>query len=128
MTENTITIPSGRTLGYAEYGRPEGAPVVMMNGTPGVRFGPMIAILDQMVKDGTAPAIRMFVLERSGYGLSDPHPGRTINDVVEDTIFFADAMELKRFAIFSGSGGAPFALACSHRYPNRVREQLFRPG
>lgn len=128
MIENTIQLPDGRVLGYAEYGRPDGTPIIMMNGTPGVRFGPMISRLDRMVKDGTAPAIRMFVLERSGYGLSEPHPGRTINDVVEDTIFFADAMEMKRFALFSGSGGAPFALACSHRLPHRVTKTAVSAG
>lgn len=128
MIENTIQLPDGRILGYAEYGQPEGTPTILMNGTPGVRFGPNISRMDRMVKDGTLPAIRLFVLERSGYGLSDPHPRRTIDHVVDDIAHFADALELKRFALFAGSGGAPFALACSYRLPDRVTKTAISAG
>lgn len=128
MIENTIQLPGGRVLGYAEYGRPDGNPVIVMHGTPGARFGSLGSRLDQMVNDGTAPALRFFLLERSGYGLSEPHPGRTIDHVVEDTVFFADVLELKRFALFAGSGGAPFALACSQRVPHRVTKTAISAG
>jgi len=128
MIENTIQLPDGRVLGYAEYGCPDGTPVILMGGTPGVRFGPLIFRLDRMVKEGTAPNIRLLVLERPGYGLSEPHPGRKIDHVVEDTAFFADAKELEQFTLFAGSGGAPFALACSLRLPHRVTKTAISAG
>ena len=33
----TITLPDGRTLGYAEYGAPSGKPVFFFHGIPGSR-------------------------------------------------------------------------------------------
>jgi len=128
MIENTIQLPDGRVLGYAEYGRPEGSPVIMMHGTPGARLGPIFSRLDRMVNDGTAPPLRIFALERSGYGLSEPSPGRTIDNVVEDIAFLANDLELKHFALFGGSGGAPFVLACSERMPDRVTKTAITAG
>ncbi|WP_090821993.1 hypothetical protein [Paenibacillus sp. yr247] len=37
-------------------------------------------------------------------------------------------MELKQFALSAGSGGAPFALACSQRMPHRVTKTAIMAG
>ena len=39
MTDNRqIRLPDGRALGYAEYGDPEGKPVIFFTGAPSSRF------------------------------------------------------------------------------------------
>ena len=38
MTDKTIRLPDGRHLGYAEYGDPEGVPLLFFHGTPGSRL------------------------------------------------------------------------------------------
>lgn len=37
-TENTIKLRDGRTLGYAEYGDPNGRPVLHFHGFPSSRY------------------------------------------------------------------------------------------
>ena len=37
-TNQTITLKNGRTLGYAEYGDPEGKPVFHFHGSSGSRL------------------------------------------------------------------------------------------
>jgi pimeloyl-ACP methyl ester carboxylesterase len=125
MIEQTLKLPDGRLLGYAEYGQPDGFPIIAMHGTPGARILGAFLRFEQM---GHLKSSRIFVLERSGYGLSTPQPGRTIDNVVEDTIFFADHIGLGHFAVFGGSGGAPFALACCQRHPHRVTKAAIAAG
>jgi len=128
MIENTIKLPDGRILGYAEYGQPDGFPIIAMHGTPGARILGAFSRLEQIAQNISAKPFRIVVLERSGYGLSDPQPCRTIDNVVEDTAFFADSIGLEHFAIFGGSGGAPFVLACCQRLPHRVTKAAISAG
>lgn len=128
MIENTMKLPDGRRLGYAEYGKPDGFPIIAMHGTPGARILGAFSRLEQMGQLASSKPFRIFVIERSGYGLSAPQPGRTINNVVEDTVFLADSIGLEQFAIFGGSGGAPFALACCQRLPHRITKAAISAG
>ena len=52
-------------------------------------------------------------MDRPGLGASDPAPGRTLEDWVQDVRHFADARELEGLAVVGSSQGAPFALACA---------------
>ncbi|MGG1679567.1 alpha/beta fold hydrolase [Neobacillus sp. NRS-1170] len=117
MIENTMKLPDGRILGYAEYGQPDGFPIIAMHGTPGARILGAFSRLEQIAQNISAKPFKIFVLERSGYGLSDPQPGRTIDNVVEDTAFFADSIGLEHFAIFGGSGGTPLSLLAASAFP-----------
>src|SRR4051794_41876942 len=63
--EGTLELDDGRALGYAEYGQPDGAPIVYLHGLPGSRLDP--AALDQEYRQLGA---RVVALERPGYGLS----------------------------------------------------------
>ncbi|MBS4214386.1 MULTISPECIES: alpha/beta fold hydrolase [Neobacillus] len=128
MIENTMKLPDGRRLGYAEYGQQDGFPIIAMHGTPGARILGAFSRLEQMGQNPSAKPFRIFVMERSGYGLSTPQPGRTIDNVVEDTKFFADRIGLEQFAVFGGSGGAPFVLSCCQRLPHRVTKAAISAG
>jgi pimeloyl-ACP methyl ester carboxylesterase len=61
-----------------------------------------------------------FVLERPGFGLSDPQPGRKVTDWHADVAVFAKAFGTDRFAVAGFSAGAPYALACAYQLPDRV--------
>ncbi|CAM3004045.1 alpha/beta hydrolase [Paenibacillus sediminis] len=128
MIENTIILPDGRQMGYAEYGRKDGTPIIAMHGTPGARVSAFYSLLDQIAQNPSVQALRILAIERPGYGLSDPSPERTIGTVVQDTIHFADALGLERFGLFAGSGGAPYALACSYQFPDRVSKTAITAG
>lgn len=114
-TDDTLTLSDGRSLGYAEYGPPDGEPLVFCHGTPGSRYSrPADASL--LEKHG----VRQFTLERPGYGRSTYHPGRTLLDWPQDVREAADALGLDQFTVAGFSGGGPHALACAARLPDRV--------
>lgn len=110
-----IKLPDGRHLGYAEWGDPQGSPILLFHGTPGSRYfrHPEESII-------TSQGIRLIVPERPGYGLSDFQPERKILDWADDVLALADAIELERFGIIGYSGGGPHAAACALRIPHRL--------
>jgi pimeloyl-ACP methyl ester carboxylesterase len=114
-TEQTIILPDGRVLGYAEYGVPDGVPVIGLHGTPGSRH---------MFEIAHAPAaalkIRLLAPERPGFGISSYHSGRDLRSYAQDIAGFADALGISRFAVAGVSGGGPYAAACAAFLPERV--------
>ena len=115
MREGTITTPDGRTLGYAERGLEDGLPVFALHGTPGSRF---VQLTNPELYERYG--VRWIGYDRPGYGLSDPHPGRSVADAPADVAALADALGLDRFLVVGGSGGAPHALACGALLRDRV--------
>lgn len=112
LDSQTMMLPDGRTLGYAEYGAADGRPVVLFHGFPSSR-------LEAMGADAIARRcrLRLLALDRPGFGLSSPSPGRNIGDWPADVRAFAGHVKLERFAVFGGSGGGPYALACAAVLP-----------
>lgn len=113
--DRSITLPDGRQLSYAEYGVPNGSPVLFFHGAPGSRH-----IHADMADIASQRGIRLIAVERPGYGLSDPLPGRTMLDWPGDIAALTDTLALQRFAIIGFSGGSPYALACAYSLPARV--------
>jgi len=115
--DNQIKLSDGRALGYAEYGDPQGKPVLHFHGFPSSRY------------EGNRPATedvatrlhaRVIVVERPGFGLSDFKPGRAIADWPADVVELADALYLDRFAVTGLSGGGPYVAACAWKIPQRL--------
>lgn len=114
-TEQTVRLEDGRNLGYAEYGSPEGTPVMYCHGFPGSRLQP------QFMSDIAARlGVRLVAPERPGFGLSDFKPKRTLLDWPQDVLALADALGADHFAVLGVSGGGPYAAACAHQIPQRV--------
>jgi pimeloyl-ACP methyl ester carboxylesterase len=111
--EGTVRTADGRTLAYAEWGDPDGLPVVFHHGTPGTR-------LDRHPDDAVYDGFRVLAADRPGYGRSDRDPGRTVASVAKDTAALADELGLERFVVLGVSGGGPHALACAALLPGRV--------
>jgi pimeloyl-ACP methyl ester carboxylesterase len=111
----TIALPDGRRLGYAEWGDPNGWPVLFFHGTPASRLG-----LEWADDIAAARGARLLSLDRPGHGLSDPAPGRALLDWARDVSAFADALALARFAVSGWSGGGPYVLACAFAIPERL--------
>lgn len=105
----TLKLADGRVLGFAEYGDPEGTPLLFFHGYPSSRLecGPADQLLRRL-------GIRALSLDRPGFGLSSPQPGRRIIDWPADVQEFVQAKDLSRFAVLGVSGGGPYALACAH--------------
>ncbi|WP_171167420.1 alpha/beta fold hydrolase [Streptomyces sp. I05A-00742] len=100
-------LPDGRLLGWAEWGPPDGTPVL---------FSPGAATSRRLGFGAGAVAglgVRLIALDRPGLGASTPAPGRTFADFAADVRAFADSGGLGRPAMVGNSQGAPFALACA---------------
>jgi pimeloyl-ACP methyl ester carboxylesterase len=67
-----------------------------------------------------AAGVRLFVLERPGFGLSDPLPSQGLLDWPDDVLAVAEALGLRRFAMVGGSQAGPYAAACAYRLPERL--------
>lgn len=111
----SLLLPDGRRLGYAEYGAPDGSPVLFFHGAPGSRH-----IHADMAGMAARLGIRLVAAERPGYGLSSLQPGRSILDWPEDVAALADALEIGQFGVIGFSMGSIYALACAYRLPGRV--------
>jgi len=114
-SDKSMYLRDGRRLGYAEAGDPAGWPVLYFHGIPGSRR-------EQHLESSIAEelGLRLIVLERPGYGLSEHQPGRRLLDWIADVEEFADRLELSRFSVMGFSGGGPYALACAHGLARRI--------
>ena len=118
----SITLSDKRKQGYAEYGDGEGKPVLYFPGSPSSR------LLHPPIDPTTALGVRLFVLERPGYGLSDFQNGRQLLDWPKDVSSFADALGIDRFPVIGVSGGGPYAAACAYKIPQRVTRAAIVSG
>ena len=113
--EHRVSTPDGRTLAVAEWGDPNGLPVIAMHGTPGGRI--------TYWEDPTIYArhgLRRLTYDRPGYGESTRHKGRSIVDAVADVAAITAALGIDRFVVTGGSGGGPHSLATAALMPDRV--------
>ena len=113
--ETVLRTVDGRSIGVAEFGDPDGTAVLWCHGGPGSRLEP--AWLDAAA---TEAMLRIVGVDRPGYGLSTPRPGRTITSVVADMLDVADQISIDRFATVGVSTGGVYALALAALAPDRV--------
>src|SRR5688572_15964800 len=105
----------GRIVHVYADGDPDGPLLVYHHGTP---FSGLLPSLWAQVAQ--AAGLHLVSFDRSGYGGSDRHAGRTIANVVADTALVADVLGAERFLVFGQSGGGPYALGCAALLPARV--------
>ncbi|KAI0545296.1 alpha/beta hydrolase [Xylaria curta] len=108
----TLELPDGRVLGFAEYGSPNGKPIFFFHGFPSSRLE--AAGILKLVK---RQDLRIIAPERPGFGLSTFNARHRITDWPADVRALATHLGLTRFAVLGGSGGAPYALACARALP-----------
>ncbi len=127
IKETTLYLHDGRRIGCAEYGLANGEPVLFFPGTPGSRFR------HPPEQPSLQRRVRVIVLERPGFGLSDYQVARRLLDWPSDVQEVAAQLGLERSAasedllrppplhIVGVSGGGPYALACAYRLPDQIK-------
>jgi pimeloyl-ACP methyl ester carboxylesterase len=113
--DQTILLPDGRRLGFAESGAFEGKPLFFFHGQPGNRLlhHPDDALTASL-------GVRLIRIDRPGYGMSDFQPGRRILDWPADVASLGDALGYERFAVAGFSAGGAYAAACALKIPERL--------
>jgi pimeloyl-ACP methyl ester carboxylesterase len=102
----TMSLPDGRTVGYADYGTSDQTAVLWCHGGPGSRLEP-----EALAPAARAAGLRIVGIDRPGYGDSTPVPGRTIGQWVPDALALADHLGIEHFATVGVSTGGAYALA-----------------
>jgi pimeloyl-ACP methyl ester carboxylesterase len=112
-----IRLSDGRRLSYAEWGDPEGIPIVHQHGMPGSRLDH-----EADLEFYRSLGVRVITPDRPGYGLSDPRPHGRLVDWPADLVELADLLGIARFGITALSGGGIYALACAAAIPERLTD------
>jgi pimeloyl-ACP methyl ester carboxylesterase len=118
MTEHTLQLADGRSLGYACYGAEDARPVLYFHGTPSSRLEPLMmdvystpieTLLQQY-------GLRLIAVDRPGMGLSHFHEQRTLRSFADDVHTLLQALNIQQCALLCWSGGGPYALTMAHHY------------
>ncbi len=114
--KEAIRLSDGRRLSYSAIGPSDGVPILYLHGAIGSAPQSDPALEDAI----TRCRIRYLMVDRPGFGGSDPHPGRRVRDFATDVCQLTDRLHLSRFSVVGVSAGAPYALACAAAMPDRV--------
>jgi pimeloyl-ACP methyl ester carboxylesterase len=110
----TLVAPNGLT--YRVQGDPDGAPVVVLHGTPGSRFSgtPAADVLHRL-------GLRVVTFDRPGYGDAPVEEIRRVSELAEDVLDVVEDAGLEGpLGVLGGSGGSAVALAFAALHPERV--------
>lgn len=121
---NFLTLPEGRRLAYAEYGDPNGHPVLYFHGAPSSRLEPLLLGNEAISQRG----LRVIAPDRPGVGQSDFQPNRGFSDWVNDVVFLADTLGLNKFSVLGASGGCGYIAACAEKIPERLHAAVIVSG
>lgn len=121
---NEIVLPDGRTLAFAEFGEPDGEPVLYFHGAPACRLEPLLIGNEVLRRLG----LRVIAPDRPGMGGSPFRPGRALLDWPADVTALADALSLDRFAVLGNSGGGPYTAVCAAKIPERLHAAVIVSG
>ncbi len=112
---NFLQLSSGRRLCYADYGDPEGRPLLYFHGWPSSRLQGFL--LQELCLE---KKIRLIAPDRPGVGQSDFHPERTIADWPELVSELTEHLGWDKFAVMGVSGGGPYAVMTAAAFPEQV--------
>jgi pimeloyl-ACP methyl ester carboxylesterase len=116
VAETRVLEPlDGRELSWAEYGQPDGTPVMAFHGSPGTRR--LFAAHDEM---SLRRGVRLVAPDRPGYGHSTFDPRRNYETWAGDVGQLADYLGIERLAVLGVSSGGPNAAGCARFLGKRV--------
>jgi pimeloyl-ACP methyl ester carboxylesterase len=115
-TLDTISLDNDRKLEFAEYGDPQGDPLLFFHGLIGSHHQASLAHEAARIHQW-----RIVAPNRQGIGRSTSHETRTIVERMNDTRQLLQKLNIGEFGTIGVSGGAPYALAAAHVFRERVR-------
>jgi pimeloyl-ACP methyl ester carboxylesterase len=122
MTEHTMVLPDGRTLGYSVYGAAEGKPLLYFHGTPSSRLELKLlnqygVDIEQQILDA---GLKIIAVDRPGMGLSSFNAKGTFLSFAFDVSVLLQSLGISNCPVLCWSGGGPYALAIAWQYPSLI--------
>jgi pimeloyl-ACP methyl ester carboxylesterase len=105
----------GRWIAFAEWGDPDGAPVLAWPGGLGSRFG-----WGWARAEAASSGVRLVIPDRPGYGRSDACTDRSVASTATDVHEMLGRLGIRRYRVLGNSSGAPYALAMAARHAAAV--------
>ncbi|MGC8640888.1 MAG: alpha/beta fold hydrolase [Isosphaeraceae bacterium] len=118
-----IATRTGRPLEVKEYGDPRGEPVFFFHGLIGSHH--QAAYVGEQARQF---GLRIIAPNRPGVGRSPFVERQNALEAVPDVEDLAAALGFQQFSVIGISGGAPYALACLHLLPSRIRTTTIISG
>ena len=122
-THRLIRLRDGRRLSYAQYGDPDGFPILNAHGGLTCRLDVASA-----APIAERCGIRLISPDRPGVGRSDPQHGRTILDWSSDIVELLEVLHVDTFAVMGWSLGGQYAAAVAYALPQRVTRAAIIAG
>ncbi len=111
---NLLTLSDGFRLCFAEYGDSTGKPVLMFHGNPGSRLA-----WGLMPGSPFMDGLRIIAPDRPGYGQTE-FKKNALERWPQDMRELLNHLKIESATVFGPSGGAPYALSCAWKMPERV--------
>ena len=109
-------------LSYAEYGEPDGFPILIQHGL-------IASIGDAALFEGLIGlGARLICIARPGYGASSPVLMERIGDYAEIVSVLVEKLGLSQFDVLGISSGAPYSYVLGYRFPERARNLFIFSG
>ncbi|CAM2881533.1 alpha/beta fold hydrolase [Shewanella amazonensis] len=122
ISSKWIAVGDGHSLHLAEYGNPNGVPLLYLHGGPGAGCSSD----DALLFDGRH--WRILLLDQRGAGLSRPRGGLEHNGLTQllaDMEVVRETLGIENWCLAGGSFGATLGLIYSGRHPDRVIAQSY---
>ncbi len=113
--EGDCILKCGRRLTYAEYGDPNGLPVIHLHGVLGCRY-------ERLPDDSLTKklGVKLIVPDRPGYGLSESNPDQSYLTFADDLLEFVDYLGFQKISLMGLSVGAIYGSAFAYKSPQYV--------
>jgi pimeloyl-ACP methyl ester carboxylesterase len=112
--DHTMTLPDGRTLGWAQYGAIDGKPLLYFHGGVSSRLD--IEFASRHCQENN---IRLIAPDRPGIGISSPQPKRSLLDWTSDVEHLLNHLNIESLPLLGWSLAGPYVWACAYKLPQR---------
>ncbi len=121
--EGFLKVSNIHTLYYAQYGNPNGEPVLYLHG------GPMAGSSPGTTQFFDPKFYRIIIFDQRGAGKSTPHAymrENTSQDLIEDIVKIKNHLKMGSWHVAGGSWGSTLAMVYGQAYPQHVKSFILR--
>jgi pimeloyl-ACP methyl ester carboxylesterase len=120
--KQSVEYKPGNVLSYAEYGNPEGFPIL-------IQHGMVASITDEHLFDALSDlGTRLICIARPGYGESSPYRMKNMAEYGDVVSALVEKLAISQFDVLGMSSGAPYSYALGYKLAPKVRNIFIFSG